>query len=63
MTDTDKPLSQSDLQGPAREFADFCEAEFERRRNSDSPFDETSYQEAMELVLRKLIGSMEEAQS
>lgn len=52
-----KPLGRSELHGPARDFADFCEAEFERRRNSDSPFDEISYQEAMELVLRKLIGS------
>jgi hypothetical protein len=57
MTNNNKPLSQSELHGPARDFADFCEAEFERRRNSDSPFDEISYQEAMELVLRKLIGS------
>jgi len=60
MTDIEKPLSKSDLQGPARDFAEFCDAEFERRRNSDSPFDETSYQEAMELVLRKLIASTEE---
>jgi hypothetical protein len=52
-----KPLGHSELHGPARDFADFCEAEFERRRNSDSPFDEISYQEAIELVLRKLIGS------
>ena len=63
MTDKDKPLSQSDLQGPAGDFADFCEAEFERRRNTDSPFDESAYHEAMELVLRKLIGSAEEAQA
>jgi len=51
---TEKPLSQSDLRGPARDFADFCEAEFERRRNTDAPFDEQSYREAMDIVLRKL---------
>ncbi|NOY16044.1 MAG: nodulation protein E [Gammaproteobacteria bacterium] len=60
MANIEKPLSQSDLKGPARDFADFCKAEFERRRNSDSPFDESSYQEAMELVLRKLVASAEE---
>ncbi|MEA1888871.1 MAG: nodulation protein E [Pseudomonadota bacterium] len=60
MTDNNKPLGQSDLQGPAGDFADYCEAEFERRRNSDSPFDEAAYQEARELVLRKLIGPVEE---
>ena len=54
---TDKPLSQSDLRGPARDFADFCEAEFERRRNTDAPFDEEAYREAMEIVLRKLTAS------
>lgn len=53
---TDKPLSQSDLRGPARDFADFCEAEFERRRNTDAPFDEQAYREAMDIVLRKLSG-------
>ena len=50
----DKPLTRSDLQGPAKGFAEFCEAEFERLRNSDEPFDEEAYQEAMQLVLRKL---------
>ena len=51
---TEKPLSQSDLRGPARDFADFCEAEFERRRNTDAPYDEDAYREAMGIVLRKL---------
>ncbi len=56
---TDKPLSQSDLRGAARDFAYFCEAEFERRRNTDAPFDEDAYREAMEIVLRKLSASIE----
>jgi hypothetical protein len=50
----DKPLTHTELQGPAKGFAEFCEAEFERLRNSDEPFDEEAYQEAMQLVLRKL---------
>lgn len=60
MSDTEKPLSRSELQGPARDFADFCEAEFEQRINSDAPFDEASYREAMEIVLRKLVGPTEQ---
>ena len=60
MPNTDKPLGHSDLNGPAKDFAEFCDAEFERRRNSDAPFDEASYREAMEIVLRKLAGPVEE---
>lgn len=60
MANTDKPLGNSDLNGPAKDFAEFCDAEFERRRNSDAPFDEESYREAMEIVLRKLAGPVEE---
>ena len=60
MPKTDKPLGHSDLNGPAKDFAEFCDAEFERRRNSDAPFDEESYREAMELVLRKLAHPAEE---
>ena len=40
--------------GPASDFAEFCEAEFERRRNSDEDFDESAHRAAMDLVLRKL---------
>jgi len=39
---------------PTLEFAAYCEAEFERRRNSGEAFDEATYREAMELVLGKL---------
>ena len=60
MQNIDKPLGNSDLNGPAKDFAEFCDAEFERRRNSDEPFDEESYREAMELVLRKLAHPAEE---
>jgi hypothetical protein len=54
MPSADKPLGRSELQGPARDFSDFCEREFERRRSSDSPFDEALYREAMNLVIRKI---------
>lgn len=63
MPHDDKPLGRSDLHGPARDFADFCDAEFERRRNSDEPFDEDRYLEAMNIVLRKLSDRTEQDQS
>ena len=59
MPQTEKPLSRSELHGPARVFAEFCDAEFERRRNSDDNFDEKSYLEAMNIVLHKLNGKNE----
>ena len=60
MPQTEKPLNHSELQGPARVFAEFCDAEFERRRNSDESFDEAGYLEAMDIVLRKLNGPVEQ---
>ena len=63
MPQTDKPLSRSELHGPARVFAEFCDAEFERRRNSDDVFDENAYREAMDIVLRKLNGQKEQNNS
>ena len=63
MPQVEKPLSRSELQGPARVFAEFCDAEFERRRNSDEIFDEDAYIEAMEIILRKLNGPKEQENS
>lgn len=63
MSQTEKPLSRSELHGPARFFAEFCDAEFERRRNSDDTFDENAYLEAMDIVLRKLDGAKEQKDS
>jgi len=60
MPTPDKPLGRSKLHGPARDFAEFCEAEFERRRNSDAPFDEESYREARDMVLSRLAGDSEQ---
>lgn len=49
-----KLLKTDQFQGPSADFAVFCEAEFERRRNSAEPFDEAGYREAMEMTLRRL---------
>ena len=38
-----------ELRGLAREFAQFCTLELERRRNSEPEFDDTLYEEAVEL--------------
>lgn len=63
MPQPEKPLSRSDLHGPARVFAEFCDAEFERRRNSDDDFNEEAHQEAMDIVLRKLNSTNEQNKS
>lgn len=63
MPQTEKPLSRSELHGPARVFAEFCDAEFERRRNSDDDFNEAAHQEAMDIVLRKLNSTNEQNKS
>lgn len=38
----------------SEEFAAYCTAELERRRNSGEEFDETIYREAMEMALNRL---------
>ena len=39
---------------PSEEFKDYCDAEFEHRRNSGANFNEPLYTEAMNLVLGNL---------
>jgi hypothetical protein len=39
---------------PSEDFAGYCASEFERRRNADAHFDEPVYQQAMDMVLKKL---------
>ncbi|HHH39597.1 MAG TPA: hypothetical protein ENK50_08490 [Sedimenticola sp.] len=56
-----RPLESAGLRGPAASFAAFCEVELERRRNSDEPFDEALFREAMEMTLRRLQSRGEEA--
>jgi hypothetical protein len=51
----DKHFASGGTPDPRQEFIDFCEAEFERRRNSGDRFDESAYRGAMELVLDRLV--------
>lgn len=48
------PPGARELTGPAKDFANFIELELERRRSSDKDFDPDLFDEAVELVLRKL---------
>ncbi|WP_428623836.1 nodulation protein E [Sedimenticola sp.] len=51
---------QHDQSGPVRvprpseAFSAYCNAEFDRRRNSGEAFDEAAYREAMQLTLQKI---------
>lgn len=49
-----KPLSASKLKGPEQHFAAYCESEVEHRRNTGEAFDEALFNEAADLVKRKL---------
>jgi hypothetical protein len=49
-----KPLPAEHQQSVSETFAAYCEAVFERRRNSEEDFDEGAYREAMELALARL---------
>jgi len=42
------------LKGSAKSFAEYCEVELERRRNTETDFDEAVHRQAVQLVLRKL---------
>jgi len=45
---------------PSQAFANYCMAEFERRRNSGEAFDEPAYRDAMNLALEKIRALEEE---
>lgn len=49
-----KPVMSTGKPEPVEEFIDFCEAEFERRRNADGAFDEAAYRSAMQLVVDRM---------
>lgn len=49
-----KPLNMTERQTTIEEFTNFCHEEKERRMNSGEDFDETAYEAAKELTLRKL---------
>jgi hypothetical protein len=59
--DNDYPPLPSERQAPpSEEFAAYCAAEFERRINSGSEFDEAAYREAQEMAMKKLVNFEEE---
>jgi len=49
-----KPLPTARQKSVTEAFEAYCEAVFERRRNSEEEFDEVAYREAMELALARL---------
>ena len=53
-TEGQVPAKHPVVKKPSEEFADFCEAEFERRLNSGEDFDEAQYRKAMAMVLDRL---------
>ncbi|WP_260292916.1 nodulation protein E [Sedimenticola hydrogenitrophicus] len=53
----EEPVSHSGSPGvprPSEAFSAYCNAEFDRRRNSGETFDEATYREAMQLALSKI---------
>ena len=48
------PLGLHGPQRPGESFAEFCGAEAERRKNSGEEFDSALFDEAVDLVMRKL---------
>ena len=48
------PLSLHRPQRPSEAFADYCRAERDRRANAGAPFDAELFDEAVDLVLRRL---------
>ena len=54
------PSDSSAESGPSEAFIAYCNAEFDRRRNSGEPFDEAAYREAMALTLNKIRALEEE---
>ena len=50
------PGKGPDPVGPARDFAAFCELDYDRRLNSDDDFDPDLFAEAVALVVGKLGG-------
>lgn len=48
------PLDRHAGQRPSEQFREYCTAELEHRRNAGAGFDEVLFQQAVELVVRKL---------
>ena len=60
LSDQATSSNTDDLGASAKEFLAYCNAERERRLNSGEAFDQQAYDEAVELVLRKLRALAEE---
>lgn len=54
MSGTSSVIKEFRLSNLADEFTEHCSAEIERLRSTQPAFDETLYQRAIELVMRKL---------
>ncbi len=57
------PSNTDELGVSAKEFLAYCNAERERRLNSGEAFDQQAFDEAVEIVLRKLSALAEEGWS
>ena len=58
-----RPLPTEEGGSVSEAFSDYCEALFERRRNSEEDFDESAWREAGELVLARLHALEEEGKA
>ena len=54
LSDQSAAADTQDPEGSAKEFLDYCNAERERRLNSGEAFDREAFDEAVELVMRRL---------
>ena len=50
-----KPLNMAESWSTIEEFSNFCHKEKERQMNSDMDFNETSFDQARDLALAKLL--------
>jgi hypothetical protein len=63
LSDQATSSNQEDIGVSAQEFLNYCEAERERRLNSGEEFDQAAFDEAVEMVMRRLRNLAEEGWS
>ncbi len=61
--DTATFSSDSKLTGTAREFAEFCKGERQRRANTEHAFDPTLFDDAVAYILHQLTPQAKESQA
>lgn len=61
--DATPPMPDSQLTGTAREFAEFCKREYQRRNNAGGDFDPVLFDEAVDYILRKLEVRLQETEA